>query len=97
MTNREQSSRTCLITSMILLLFGVVILSPEAGVACFLLSILLAIVGVCLAYKRYGKRAILLIIIGIALTTWRLPDARKSYNHYMEKVNASIINNKQDS
>lgn len=97
MTNREQTSRTCLITSMIVLLLGVVILSPEAAVACFLVSILLALVGVCLAYKRYGKRAILLIIVGIALTAWKLPDAHKSYDNYMEKVNESIINNKQDS
>ena len=93
MNNREQSSRTCLITSVALLFLGIIILSPEAGVAIFLISILLAFVGLCLSYKRYGKRAILLIIVGIALTTLRFPDARKSYGHYMERVNESTMNN----
>lgn len=93
MTNREKSSRTCIITSVILIFPGVAVLSPEAGVIFFLLSILFAFAGVCLGYKRYGRIAIALIVVGIALTIWRFPDARESYESYIERANENAIRN----
>ena len=93
MSNREKSSRTCIIISAILIFPGVVVLSPEAGVTTFLLSILFAFAGLCLSYKRYGKIAMVLIIVGIALTIWRFPDARENYERYIERANESAIGN----
>ena len=57
----------------------------------FLLSILFAFAGVCLGYKRYGKIAIVLMIVGIALTIWRFPDARENYERYTERANENAI------
>jgi len=86
-----KSSRTCIIISAILIFPGVVVLSPEAGVIIFLLSILFAFAGVCMGYKRYGKIAIVLIIVGITLTIWRFPDARENYERYIERASGNAI------
>jgi len=52
MTNKEKSSRTCLITSGILILPGLAIMSPEGGVMVLLLSLIFAIAGLCMGYSE---------------------------------------------
>ena len=93
-SNKETSSRTCLITSAILMVLGVVVLSPVAGVATLILSILFSLTGVCLGFKRYGKIGVVLVMIGIALALGRFPDARNDYGQYLERAqkNATPIN-----
>jgi hypothetical protein len=91
-TNKETSSRTLLVTSAILIVLGVVVISPVAGVATLFLSALFALTGVCLGFKRYGKIGLVLLIIGIALMTGRFQDARNDYGQYLDRAEMNAAN-----
>lgn len=85
-TSREISARTCLIVSAVLIVLGMVIISPVGAVAMFALSALFTLAGLGLGHKRYGKAGLALLIIAILLTAWSFPEARNDYGRYLEKV-----------
>ncbi len=85
-SSREVSARTCLIVAGVLLIVGIVVINPTAGVLAFVLAALLALIGICLGFRRYGVAGIILLLIAVALIAWRLPDAQEDYGRYLEKV-----------
>lgn len=85
-TPREVSARTCLVVAAILLIVGIVVISPTGGLSAFVLAALLALIGIGLGFRRYGVAGIILLVIAIALIVGQLPEAREDYGRYLESV-----------
>jgi uncharacterized membrane protein len=81
-----ESSKTLLIVCCILLVLGMIILTPSARFLCLVLAVLCAAVPALFSVKRQRLIAVILLILSVSTAIWTYPEFKKHMNQYRESV-----------
>lgn len=91
--HKQQSARTLLWFSAILLVLGVLIADPTAGFAVFALAALVALGGIALGGKRLKLIGLLALAVSVGLAVAYWPAAKSHQAKYQERVKKAATSN----
>ena len=83
-----KTPRTLVQFSAILVVLGIVVMDPLAGLALMLLAGILSIISIVFGTQRVRVIAIILVVIIISFAIWKLPEARQHLKRYRERAPA---------
>lgn len=84
----EQSVRTLLWSSAIVILIGGMVMSPSARLLAFGLAAVLAVLAVVFGRRRARLIAIVLTIVSLLLVVQEYPNAKQDYLDYRQNANS---------
>ena len=83
-----KTPRTLAQFSAILVVLGIVVMDPLAGLALMVLAGILSIIAIIFGTKKVRVIAIILLAIIISFAIWKLPEARLHLKRYRERAPA---------
>ena len=84
----QKTPRALVQFSAILVVLGVVIMNPLAGLSILLFAGVLTVVGLVFGSKRVRLVALLLLVIITAFSISMYPDARRHFERYRSRAHA---------
>jgi hypothetical protein len=98
-----KTPRTLVQVAAILVVLGIAVMDPLAGLALMVLAGILSIITLIFGSAKLRVIAIFLLAIVIAFAVWKVPEARKHFKRYrdrapsVEKVVTSVSLTIQDA
>ena len=92
---RRRSARSLLIASAVLLILGVVIMDPAAGVLLLSLSGLLSLSSAFLGASKIRYISIFVLFMAVMVAYLRFPGESSLYRNYLDKAEQEAIENKK--
>jgi hypothetical protein len=83
-----KTPRTLVQFSAILVVLGIVVMDPLAGLALMLLAGILSIISIIFGTKKVRVIAIIVLAIVISFAIWKLPEARQHLQRYRDRAPA---------
>ena len=83
---RQKSARVLLVVSVILVLMGVIVISPEGGLFFMFLAGVFSSIAAALGAKGVRYTALVLLAVAASIAVWRYPDAKRSYESYLRRA-----------
>jgi hypothetical protein len=74
--------------SAILVVLGIVVMDPLAGLSLMVLAGILSIISIIFGTKRVRVVAVILLALVISFAIWKLPEARQHLKRYRERAPA---------
>jgi len=81
-----KTPRTLAQFSAILVVLGIVVMDPLAGLSLMVLAGILSIISIIFGTTRVRVIAIILVAIVISFAIWKLPEAREHLKRYRERA-----------
>ena len=81
-----KTPRTLVQFSAILVVLGIVVMDPLAGLALMVLAGILSIISIIFGTKKVRVFAIIVLAIVISFAVWKLPEARQHLQRYRERA-----------
>ena len=81
-----KTSRTLVQFSAILVVLGIVVMDPLAGLASMVLAGILSIISIIFGTKKVRLIAIIILAIVISFAIWKLPEARQHLQRYRDRA-----------
>jgi hypothetical protein len=83
-----KTPRTLVQFSAILVVVGIAVMDPLAGLALMVLAGILSIISIILGTRNVRIIAIIVLAIVISFAVWKLPEARRHLQRYRERAPA---------
>ena len=83
-----KTPRTLVQFSAILVVLGIAVMDPLAGVLLMVLAGILSIISIIFGTKKVRIIAIILLAIVISFAIWKFPEARQHLQRYRERAPA---------
>ena len=83
-----KTPRTLVQFSAILVVLGIAVMDPLAGLALMVLAGILSIISIIFGTKKVRVIAIFLLAIVIAFAIWKFPEARQHLQRYRDRAPA---------
>ncbi len=83
---KPESSKALLIAGFVLLILGMIILTPSARFLGLILAVLCAAIPALFSVKRQRLIAIILLILSVSAAFWTYPEFKKHMDQYRESV-----------
>ena len=80
-----KTPRTLVQFSAILVVLGIAVMDPLAGLALMVLAGILSIISMIFGTKKVRVIAIIVLAIVISFAIWKLPEARRHLQRYRER------------
>jgi hypothetical protein len=81
-----KTPRTLVQFSAILVVLGIAVMDPLAGLALMVLAGILSIISITFGTKKVRVIAIILLAIVISFAIWKLPEARQHLQRYRDRA-----------
>jgi hypothetical protein len=81
-----KTPRTLVQFSAILVVLGIAVMDPLAGLALMVLAGMLSIITLIFGSKKLRVIAVFLLAIIIAFAVWKLPEARQHFERYRDRA-----------
>jgi hypothetical protein len=83
-----KTPRTLVQFSAILVVLGIAVMDPLAGLALMVLAGILSIISIIFGTKKVRIIAIILLAIVISFAIWKFPEARQHLQRYHDRAHA---------
>jgi hypothetical protein len=83
-----KTPRTLVQFSAILVVLGIAVMDPLAGLALMVLAGILSIISISFGSKKIRVISIILLAIVISFAVWKFPEARQHLQRYRERAPA---------
>ncbi len=83
---RQKSARVLLVLSIILILAGVIVIDPIAGLSAMILAGVLSSIAAALGAKGVRYTGLVLLAVAASTAVWRYPEAKRFYESYRQHV-----------
>jgi purine-cytosine permease-like protein len=84
-----KTPRTLVQFSAIVVVLGIAVMDPLAGLALMVLAGILSIISIIFGTKKVRVIAIILVVIVISFSIWKFPEARQHLQRYRERAPAT--------
>ncbi len=81
-----KTSRTLVQVAAVLVVLGIAVMDPLAGLALMVLAGIFSIISMVFGTKKVRVIAIILLAIVISFAIWQLPEARQHLQRYRERA-----------
>jgi hypothetical protein len=81
-----KTPRTLVQFSAILVVLGIVVMDPLAGIALMVLAGILSIISIIFGTKKVRIIAVILLAIVISVAIWKFPEARQHLQRYRDRA-----------
>ena len=81
-----KTPRTLVQFSAILVVLGIAVMDPLAGLALMVLAGILSIISIIFATKKVRIIAIIVLVIVISFAIWKFPEARQHLQRYRDRA-----------